>query len=82
MVRSLLLVFRPRPLCLQPMAWRDSHARAAGRGVVAAVCGSMAAERGTARVTCTAPVNIAVIKYCECGRGVRGRDVPCRVLLC
>lgn len=31
--------------------------------MAAAVRGSMAEERGTARVTCTAPVNIAVIKY-------------------
>lgn len=30
----------------------------------------MAAERGLAMATCTAPVNIAVIKYCEC-RGTR-----------
>lgn len=31
---------------------------------------AMAAERGLAMATCTAPVNIAVIKYCEC-RGTR-----------
>ena len=28
--------------------------------------GTMASEKPLAAVTCTAPVNIAVIKYCEC----------------
>lgn len=40
----------------------------------------MASEQPLVAVTCTAPVNIAVIKYCECGprRGTRasGTSVP------
>lgn len=34
--------------------------------MAAAMAAAMAAERGLAMATCTAPVNIAVIKYCEC----------------
>lgn len=41
----------------------------------------MASEKPVVTVTCTAPVNIAVIKYCECmGRECgRGGDSPARV---
>lgn len=39
---------------------------------------AMASEKPYLAVTCTAPVNIAVIKYCECaGRGcARGGPQP------
>lgn len=80
MVRSLPLGVGTRALRLRPIAVRESatgdgHLGGAGAGLEAArtFAGSggggdgdeMAEERGLAMVTCTAPVNIAVIKYCE-----------------
>lgn len=81
-VRSLPLGVGTRALRCRPIAERESstgdgHLGGAGAGLEAAptFAGSgggdgdeMAEERGLAMVTCTAPVNIAVIKYCEYGR--------------
>lgn len=40
---------------------------------MAPCCSGMASEKPLVAVTCTAPVNIAVIKYCECA-GVGAAD--------
>lgn len=82
MVRSLLLAGGARPLRPQPMASGAATRERRWAGRCRAGLGGMAEERGMAVVTCTAPVNIAVIKYCECGAGGPCRAGPSRVVPC
>lgn len=82
MVRSLPLAGGARPLRPQPMAGGAATRERRWAGRRRAGRGGMAEERGMALVTCTAPVNIAVIKYCECGAAGPCRAGPGRAGLC
>lgn len=59
--------------------WRGLLGRGfrGGCGLGSQYSSAMASEKPLVAVTCTAPVNIAVIKYCECaGRGLHGGRQP------